>query len=68
MTNDAGEWQFVSKNDFQSLIAGDLDSTTPEYEALREKGFLRDGLDLEGLAQKVRRKRHNHFVLQLASY
>ena len=70
LTNDAGEWQFLSNEDFTSLIAGTLDSSHPDYQALQDKGFVREGLDLESLAQKVRRKKsflgqgpHLHIVI-----
>ena len=70
LTNDAGEWQFVSKEDFQLLISGKIESNHPAYDALQAKGFLREGLNLEDLAQKVRRKKsflgqgpHLHIVI-----
>ena len=54
LSNDAGEWQFVSKKDFHLLLSGSIKADHPQYSVLREKGFIREGLDVEELAQKVR--------------
>jgi His-Xaa-Ser system radical SAM maturase HxsB len=70
LTNDAGDWHFLEKPDFRLFLRGGIDAAHPQHPALRSKGFLRDGLDLEALAERVRRKKqflergpHLHIVL-----
>lgn len=58
LTNDAGEWQFLSKEDFQLFLRGGIQPGHAAYDGLAAKGFLRAELDLLGLAAKVRRKRY----------
>ena len=58
LTNDAGEWHFLDKPDFELFVGGQLRSGHSDHEALVEKGFLRDGLNVEALAQRVGRKKH----------
>ena len=69
LTNDAGEWHFLERPDFEALVTGQV-ADHPHAEALRAKGFLRDGLDIDGLAQRVSRKKrtvgvgpHLHIVI-----
>ena len=52
LTNDAGQWQFLSKDDFSLFVKGELPAGHPEYEGLVEKGFVRDGMNIEALAQR----------------
>lgn len=70
LTNDAGDWHFLEPADFRSFLAGGVGPGHAAYEALRGKGFLREGLDLESLAERFRRKKaflgrgpHLHIVL-----
>ena len=58
LTNEAGEWHFLSPADFQTFLKGDVEPGHPEFEGLRDKGFVRAGSDLEALAAKIRRKRY----------
>ncbi|MBK6575114.1 MAG: His-Xaa-Ser system radical SAM maturase HxsB [Sandaracinaceae bacterium] len=58
LTNDAGQWHFLTKDDFTLFVGGSLSSGHPQYEALVEKGFVRDGMNIEALAQRVGRKKH----------
>ena len=58
LTNDAGQWHFLTKDDFALFVGGSLPSGHPQYEALVEKGFVRDGMNIEALAQRVGRKKH----------
>ncbi len=58
LTNDAGEWHFLSKEDFATFLAGDLSADHAEYGALQAKSFLRDGLDIDDLASRIARKKH----------
>lgn len=70
VTNDAGQWHMLEKPDFEKLLAGQIVEGHPEHAALRAKGFLRDGLDVDDLASRVRRKKsflsygpHLHIVI-----
>ena len=70
LTNEAGEWHMLSEADFATFLSGELGAEHPEHPALAERGFLREGLDLDALADKVRRKRrylglgpHLHIVI-----
>ena len=40
LTNDLGQWAFVSLPTFQAMLLHKLDSTDPSYAELLEKGFL----------------------------
>jgi His-Xaa-Ser system radical SAM maturase HxsB len=57
LTNDAGEWLTIRPDDFDKLLAGQIDDSHPQFDALRRRGFLRADLDLEDLTDKVRRKK-----------
>ena len=70
LVNDVGEWMFLDNGDFQSLVAGTLPHDSPLRSGLVERGFLRDGLDLNALAERLGRKRgfiglgpHLHVVI-----
>lgn len=70
LTHDTGEWHFLSEDDFQALLAGQLTIGHPEQPALLAKGFLRDGMDAEAIAERFRRKKrwlgmgpHLHVVI-----
>jgi hypothetical protein len=70
LTNDAGEWHHVSEPEFRDLLAARVQVGHPQYEALLRKGFLRDALDVDALADRIRRKRsflrhgpHLHIVI-----
>ena len=57
LTNDAGEWTFVTQDVFDMLLQGKMTSEHPAYEELKSKSFLREDLDVEDLALKIRRKK-----------
>ena len=70
LTNDAGEWQLIGEEDFQKLLKGEIEPAHPDYESLVDKGFVRDGLNIEALASRLRRKKgfvgqgpHLHIVI-----
>lgn len=58
LTNDAGEWHLLTPDDFKAFLVADIPPGHPEHAALLAKGFLRAGLDVMSMAQKVRRKRY----------
>lgn len=57
LTNDVGEWAFLNKIEFSSFLAGEVDENHARFEELKTKSFLRQDLDLEELAIKIRTKR-----------
>lgn len=70
VTNDAGYWHFLDQQAFGDLLAGRIAEGHPEYRALLEKGFLRNGLGSDALAERLRRKKrfvgvgpHLHIVI-----
>jgi uncharacterized protein len=59
VTNDAGDWVFLTEAEFSDLLAGRIADGHPRFQELQRKSFLRDGLDLDALAARVaRRNRH----------
>ena len=70
LTNDAGEWQVLANADFRTFISGQIKADNPLFPALQDKGFIRDDLDAEQIAARVRRKKrflgqgpHLHVVI-----
>ena len=57
LTNDAGDWHLLDEDDFRLFVSGGMHAEHPEYEALRDKCFLRAETDLNELAERVARKR-----------
>jgi His-Xaa-Ser system radical SAM maturase HxsB len=59
LTNDAGDWAYLSEDEFSELLTGGVADGHPRFQEFQDKGFLRDGLDLDALATKVSlRNRH----------
>jgi uncharacterized protein len=58
ITNDAGEWTFLSKEDFQTFLQGEITHEHDSFKQLQIMGVLREDLDTEELASKIRRKKH----------
>lgn len=59
VTNDAGDWAFLSETELDDLLAGRVADGHPRFEELQGKGFVRDGLDLDALAARIaQRNRH----------
>ncbi|MFT5679164.1 MAG: hypothetical protein ACI8RZ_000068 [Myxococcota bacterium] len=70
LTNDAGEWQVLAEPDFRRFVAGEIKAGDPLFGALQERGFIREDLDAEAIATRVRRKKrflglgpHLHVVI-----
>ncbi|MFT7624154.1 MAG: hypothetical protein ACI9WU_003341 [Myxococcota bacterium] len=70
VTNDAGDWVLLPEAEFKQLLAGKINQGHPRFETLRDKGFLREGLDIDDLAQRIGRKKrfvgtgpHLHIVI-----
>ena len=59
VTNDAGDWLFLSEAERDDLLAGRIVEGHARFADLHQKGFLRDGLDLDALIARVaQRNRH----------
>ena len=59
VTNDAGDWVFLTEPELNDLLAGRVVEAHPRFQELQRKGFLRDGVDLDALAERVAlRNRH----------
>jgi His-Xaa-Ser system radical SAM maturase HxsB len=59
VTNDAGDWAFLSEPELNDLLAGRIAAGHARFEELQRKGFVRDGLDLDALAARMaQRSRH----------
>jgi uncharacterized protein len=70
VTNDAGDFHFLTPADFGHFVGGEIDEGHPLYDSLAQKGFFRDPVQVEALAGRVRRKKsflgqgpHLHIVL-----
>jgi uncharacterized protein len=59
LTNDAGDWEFLTESEFRDLLAGRVGEEHPRFQEFQRKGFVLDGLDLDALAARVaQRTRH----------
>jgi len=56
VTTDAGDWMFLSEQEFVQLLAGEITEGHPRFAELQAKGFLRDGLDLDAFANRLARR------------
>lgn len=57
VTTELGEWHHLDEATFRSLLSGALGPESPAFAALSSKGIFRDGLNLEGIASAVRRRK-----------
>ncbi len=57
LTNQVGDWMFVTPAEMADLTAGRLQPGTPLHEKLAAKGFVRSRLDPEALAARLRRRK-----------
>ena len=58
LTADSGEWQLLTEADFNTFISADsLHTDHPQYAAMLAKGFVREGMDLDAMSQKIRQRR-----------
>lgn len=62
LTNNAGDYAFLSPEEFENLLEGGLAKKTKKHKELAEKGFLKEGLDEGRLAAKIRTR--NAFLEQ----
>lgn len=57
LTNDAGDWTWLSAGAFRGLVEGTMKPSAAEWPELLSRGFLRDGLDQDALAGRLRSRR-----------
>ena len=57
LTTELGEWHYLDDASFHALLSGELGPESPAFGPLSSKGFFRDGLDLEGVASALRRRK-----------
>ena len=62
VTTDAGAWHFLEQDAFEDLLAGRIAEGHPEFEALQKKGFLREGFDLDQVAEQIATKAGDSYV------
>lgn len=56
LTNDAGDHIYLKPLFFDRFLEGKLDKESIEYNRLRERGFIPDGTNVEGIIEKYRLK------------
>lgn len=57
LTNDWGDWVFVSKDELRGIAKGELGAGSPLYQRLASKGFIRSAIDVTKVAERVRRRK-----------
>ncbi|MFZ5477993.1 MAG: His-Xaa-Ser system radical SAM maturase HxsB [Myxococcota bacterium] len=57
VSNDAGHWALLGEADAAAFLGGEIAAGHPRHEELARKGFLREGLDVEGYVARVRRRK-----------
>jgi len=62
LTNEVGEWLFLTEQEFKKFLKGSYGDDLELYEKLREKNFLKKEMDVDALAQRYNKK-HN-FLFQ----
>ena len=56
LTNEIGEWLFLTEEEFKKFLRGGYRNDFELYERLREKSFLKKEIDVEALAQRYNKK------------
>lgn len=57
ITNDVGEWHFLTTTEFDRFLSGGLDPAEALHGELARKGFLKGWMDADALAARLRRKK-----------
>lgn len=57
LTNDWGDWVFVSRDEFRGMARGEVTPGTPLHARLASRGFIRSALDTAKVAERVRRRK-----------
>jgi len=56
LTNDLGEWAWLTPNDFDAFLRGNIDAESELHELLSQRGFLREHLRTDVMIDVFRRK------------
>ncbi len=56
LTTDGGDWAFLTEPEFVQLLAGEVTEDHPRFAELQRGGFLRTGLDVDALANRLARR------------
>jgi uncharacterized protein len=56
VTNDIGDFMFLSSGDFEKLISGGLDPESETCKEIKQKDFLLSDADSDTMAERYRRK------------
>jgi uncharacterized protein len=57
LTNEWGDWVFVSRDEIRGLAKGELRESSPLYERLAARNFIRSKLDETKLVERMRHKK-----------
>jgi len=53
ITNDIGDYSFLTSQEFDSFLSGKIEQISPEkYSELQNRGFIRDKLDLNMMSER----------------
>lgn len=57
LTNDWGDWVFVTKDELAGMAKGELSAGTPLHARLASKNFIRSALDERAIAERMRHRK-----------
>ena len=57
LTNDIGDYLFLTEKEFENFLANNLEKDKEPYLSLKEKNFLKNELDLTELTERYRLKK-----------
>lgn len=57
LTNFLGDWIFVKPDEFRAMMRGEVSEGAPLYERLAARNFVRERIDPEQSADRLRRKK-----------
>ena len=57
LTSHFGDWVFVSKEEYASLVKGELEPGSDLYRRLEDRNFISDKLQVDVLAERMRNKK-----------
>jgi uncharacterized protein len=57
LTNYLGDWVFVKKDEFSAMVRGEVGAGSPLYDRLASRNFVRELVDEEQAAERLRRKK-----------
>ena len=54
ITNDVGEYAFLTKEEFKKYLEGNLKKNSKKYQELKEKGLIKSEMDIFEIVEKYR--------------